>query len=435
MNTINSFDIFDTLLTRRVKKPTDIFYIIQTQYNIDNFYINRINAEKLSNGTFDDIYNQYAKLLNISQQETEKLKEIEILTELEHIIPIKTNLNKVQNNDILISDMYLDEKVLQKFLTRVGLDKTNKIYVTPDGKHKGYIYKKILETHQIKIHTGDNLHSDIYMAKKHGIIPFHTSSHQFTKLENEISLDLANIIREFRLKNPFCEGSFEHELYEEQCRCNILMLSVFACQINWIINNEQLDKILFVTRDCCLLEKLFSCLFPLQKTETYHNSRLINENYSQEYIEYVKNIYNEKSIIIDLNGSFKTGRLFFQKEIGELPRVHLLCYNQSAPKYNKLSYACEHTMDDYIELLNADVKGTLIDYKNKKFLRKTNENNTEIIQIIHSTIEQFIKFLSDKQLEQKYITYCNNILYDKTLYTKLFSNYYFTHSYQGQIKN
>ena len=41
------FDIFDTLITRSVEKPTDIFVVMQRLYNIDDirWSINRINAE------------------------------------------------------------------------------------------------------------------------------------------------------------------------------------------------------------------------------------------------------------------------------------------------------------------------------------------------------------------------------------------------------
>ena len=435
MQNVNSFDIFDTLLTRKVKKPIDIFSIIEYKYLISNFASNRVRAEISSNGTLDDIYNHYARIENITEEEKERIKQIEILTELENIIPIQTNISRVQDSDIIVSDMYLDENTLKLFLKTVGLNKNTEVYVSKDGKHQGYIYQKLLEKYKINIHTGDNPHSDIHMANQYGIKTVHTSAHQFTKLENEIHLDLANIIREFRLKNSYREHTFEYELYNEQCKSNILILSVFCCQIRRIVEKENLDKILFVTRDCCLLQKLFYCFFPEINTVIYENSRLINQNHNEEYIEYVKNIYTDQSIIVDLNGAFKSGRDLYTKAIGKLPRVHLLCYNQSAPKYDQLSYSCEHTMDDYIELLNRDTVGTLIDYKDGVFVRNENENSIEYIKIIHNTIDEFVRFVKERNLLEHYISMCNSILDDPNLYRKLFSNYFFSNSYRGQIIN
>lgn len=59
-----SFDIFDTLIKRDVKKPTDIFSIIEHNYKIYDFYKRRIEAEKIArkgkvDTTIDEIYDIY----------------------------------------------------------------------------------------------------------------------------------------------------------------------------------------------------------------------------------------------------------------------------------------------------------------------------------------------------------------------------------------
>ena len=41
-----SFDIFDTLLKRNVKKPTDIFRYMEKKYQKEGFFNERIDAEK-----------------------------------------------------------------------------------------------------------------------------------------------------------------------------------------------------------------------------------------------------------------------------------------------------------------------------------------------------------------------------------------------------
>ena len=41
-----SFDIFDTLLKRNIKKPTDVFKYMEKKYNKEGFFNERIEAEK-----------------------------------------------------------------------------------------------------------------------------------------------------------------------------------------------------------------------------------------------------------------------------------------------------------------------------------------------------------------------------------------------------
>lgn len=65
---IVSFDIFDTLLKRNVKEPTDVFSYMEKKYQIDGFCEKRIEAEKTArkkkNGlevTLKDIYTEPKK--------------------------------------------------------------------------------------------------------------------------------------------------------------------------------------------------------------------------------------------------------------------------------------------------------------------------------------------------------------------------------------
>ncbi|OOP79415.1 hydrolase, partial [Helicobacter pylori] len=108
-----SFDIFDTLLLRPFIKPTDLFWYIETKYNIKGFHQARILAEvqsreisKRQDITLDEIYHQIPK-------EFHSYKGVEIATEKEVLIP---NLEMLElyrfakeNNKrvIIVSDMYL----------------------------------------------------------------------------------------------------------------------------------------------------------------------------------------------------------------------------------------------------------------------------------------------------------------------------------------
>jgi hypothetical protein len=62
MKSVQSFDMWDTLVGRMVNNPHDVFYIMKTEYSMPSNFVNdRINAERNSDGTFDSIYNNLKK--------------------------------------------------------------------------------------------------------------------------------------------------------------------------------------------------------------------------------------------------------------------------------------------------------------------------------------------------------------------------------------
>ena len=75
---VNSFDVFDTLLARKVLRPTDIFSIVEETYNIPNFKERRCIAQNNSNGTIENIYQKYGEIYNIDPYICKEIKELEV---------------------------------------------------------------------------------------------------------------------------------------------------------------------------------------------------------------------------------------------------------------------------------------------------------------------------------------------------------------------
>ena len=198
-----SFDIFDTLITRKTILPVGTFLIMQRKIKdqgleldgsfIDNFFDLRISAENsarsLRNGCgveeigIDDIYNELISMTGISRENARKIKDIEIISEIDNILPCKRNIGRLKkyykngHKVILISDMYLDSNVLRKLLLSVDEVFSNiPIYVSCEynkTKSSGGIYKLVQEKEKINcqdwIHYGDNKKSDVLMPKLMGI--------------------------------------------------------------------------------------------------------------------------------------------------------------------------------------------------------------------------------------------------------------------------
>jgi predicted HAD superfamily hydrolase len=108
MKTVSSFDIFDTLLARTVINPIDIFDIVERTFPYNNFKQLRIDAQNRSKPTIEDIYLQFKLLTGESDEQIKRLRTFELKkTEMENTIPIMSNILKINNGDIFVSDMYL----------------------------------------------------------------------------------------------------------------------------------------------------------------------------------------------------------------------------------------------------------------------------------------------------------------------------------------
>lgn len=198
-----SFDIFDTLVTRRVATPTGIFALMQEylkknsgipDFIKNDFYEIRINSERLArlrNGNvkilkevcFNDIYHTMQNNYGLSNNETDFLKKLEIKTEIENLIPIASNINILKSllkkdcRVVLISDMYFSVKELKAILTHIDpIFEDMNIYVSSEhsaSKHNGELYSIVQNVENINyknwLHVGDNKYADIKKAQEKGI--------------------------------------------------------------------------------------------------------------------------------------------------------------------------------------------------------------------------------------------------------------------------
>lgn len=200
-----SFDVFDTLITRKTATPKGIFALMQKSLFSDlrfkdidswiknNFFYIRINAEKQAWKMFasageteiclDDIYRALSNTLSLSQEQSDSLKELEIKTELENVLPIKENIEKAialcnkKEQVILISDMYLNEETIREMLISAD-ERLNSVPLFVSSKYKKnksskQLFQLIKEQYRISysdwIHYGDNEVSDVSAPKALGI--------------------------------------------------------------------------------------------------------------------------------------------------------------------------------------------------------------------------------------------------------------------------
>ena len=195
---VYSFDIFDTIVTRKVAEPTAIFLLVQKKiekYDLPDFVKN--NFAKLRQETeyycqkrefiihnkydctLDEIYHFLEKNYQLEKEVVELIKQTEIQEEIDNILPIESNIKKIKDlisqekKVILISDMYFDAKTLRKIIEQIDkIFADIEIFSSADtGKRKsnGSQYRLIQEKYKIVEHCGDNQFSDCIQAKWNGI--------------------------------------------------------------------------------------------------------------------------------------------------------------------------------------------------------------------------------------------------------------------------
>lgn len=158
-----SFDIFDTIITRKTATPSGIFLIMQEkllndkkfldipEYIKENFYLLRQHAENLArrsycvkgceDKTFEQIYEAFGCMRLLSTRQLERIKRLELETEYQNIVGIDENIRRVkellgQGKDVvLISDMYLSSDQIRVFLCKFDQVFENiEIYVSSECK-------------------------------------------------------------------------------------------------------------------------------------------------------------------------------------------------------------------------------------------------------------------------------------------------------------
>jgi len=286
-----SFDIFDTLLERRLSSPLDVFRKTSIGYfNDPELYVNlRTTAERNSRNDVGET------TIELIKQELYKSLEISIVDELikkelaiEKLVLKPRDIGKnlyqkaieLEKKIIIISDMYLSETFLQEILIENGYTGYEKLLVSceyNEAKWNGKLYQSALKECNINnpktvIHFGDNFVADVEKAKQEGLNAFHLPFSSRERDEWEIVNDLTKLIE------PYCkftsslirEGFYNR--FKKTTEVNkwkqvgyALVGPTLLNFLPWINNEckkEGIEKILFMARDAEIMYKGYQMLFP-----------------------------------------------------------------------------------------------------------------------------------------------------------------------------
>lgn len=277
--TLYSFDIFDTLISRRVLAPEGIFYRVQeriqqsdvrfpkylekrypfirhnAELNMREYY-NRSKTERNDERCeiqLDEIMKRMQTLYELTDEQTALLRRWEIEAELEDVLPLEKPIARVKEllaageTVILISDMYLPEDVIRQMLERADpvLAKLPLYLSSQRGYQKSArtlfmeVYKDYSPDYRFGswIHTGDNLNSDIKNPRTLNIetIPAHRT--EFNAYEAALAEALQSYDG-YLIAASMARFREEHPSMQDQFAYSYISL-LFVPYVHWAMNSSK----------------------------------------------------------------------------------------------------------------------------------------------------------------------------------------------------
>ncbi len=222
-----SFDVFDTLFSRKVLAPIGIFYYVKekmletggfpkalvlkypdirhmAEMNVREYYSKSkgLRNSECTEITFDEIFERLANVYGLSEEQTELLKKWELEAELDNVVPLKEQINLVKKYIsegeyvVLISDMYLPKVIITEMLKKADpllaelpLFLSNEYGVLKTSQKLFFeVYKSFEPFYDFKkwVHYGDNNNADITQPRKFCINTRKVAKPSFNEMQQEI---------------------------------------------------------------------------------------------------------------------------------------------------------------------------------------------------------------------------------------------------------
>lgn len=333
-----SFDIFDTLIFRSLERPVDVFQLIGERLGIMDFVTIRTFAEwdarvkcyekyKHMEVTLEEIWDALIEDVGESVKggiEIEKELEKDICYGNPFMLAVWNRLSELGKTLIVTTDMYLPDQCLLDILEKSGYTEIEKLYVSGSlkkSKAKGDLFQFVKQDYKEGtrfIHVGDNLHSDIKMAKKAGIealhyLPINTNSYLYRA--QDMSPLVGSAYRatvNARVYSGLTTYSME---YEYGYIYGGLFVLGYCQFIHDYVKKNAIDKILFLARDGDILQLVYKKIYPQDATNYVYWSR---KAATKLLAEDNKHDYFRRFIYHKINQGYSLQKILESMELGFL---------------------------------------------------------------------------------------------------------------------
>lgn len=301
-----SFDLFDTLLARKVLSYNDVFELMNCQLEsrgilIDDFAKKRLAFEKeLSYEDAPTLVDIYTRLLGdeykfapyeLADIEWQIDKTTFVLREdMQEVLQYAKSVGKTT---VLTSDSYYDMEQIRSLLEGFNIDYFDKLFVSCEcGVSKTIgLYEKLVNDYQGKkiLHIGDDEWADDEMATRAGINTFRIYSgmdiydflggmelkYHIESISERVKLGLF-ISRIFNSPFQFEERSNDLSVSSSKDIGYLFCAPIITDFIHWMkdkILEQGFDNIFFCARDGYLLQKLYNKIDAKSNTYYFLTSR------------------------------------------------------------------------------------------------------------------------------------------------------------------
>ena len=286
-----SLDIFDTAIFRKVDMPNDVFTIMAMEIGHGDFVNVRKTAENVARErkeaqegtkevTLEEIYDVLAEDYGIDRavMEREINLELALSSANPYIFQLYKELLNNEKKIIFTSDMYLPQQVIEQILQKNGYTGYERLYLSNSSKlHKGdgtlqrivlkdYVGKKI-------IHIGDSWIKDVVQSETAGMDALHHIDAR-ELVPNPGTDNLGGSIYRAVINNCMYSGVWDkNRYYSHGFKTGGILAAGYCEYINQIAESKNIDKILFCSRDCEVLYKIYNRHFKEYENEYIRTSR------------------------------------------------------------------------------------------------------------------------------------------------------------------
>lgn len=306
------FDVFDTLIVRKIVLPEDIFDIVENRLKRKGMNIafsqtrkqaSHIAYKEKTTPCLKDIYDVIRFREKLAEDEINEMMQEELMTELDYIVPrtsiislfkyAKDNKKKV----FLISDMYLNSSQIERLLEQCGVRNYDKLFVSCEyGKRKwpdGELYQEVKKWcgQGAVLHIGDSEGADVLCARKSGINAIKILSIYETIVNSPFQVLLSHnrtlgdsiaigVFSSKYLQNPFIVLKNKGILYLKEKRdlgfiCYGPLVVGFLAWVRKTAESKGMSYIAFMARDGWILEKVWDILSKENKILNFPEARYI----------------------------------------------------------------------------------------------------------------------------------------------------------------
>lgn len=286
-----SFDIFDTLFSRKVLDPIGIFYYVKekmeehggfpaellrhypairhmSEMNVREYYSKskELRQSERVEISFHEIFERMADVYYLNKEQIRLLEEWELEAELDNVVPLAKQIDLVKElvasgeKVVLISDMYLPKEFIKKLLAKADpLLKDLPLFLSSEyGVLKTSqqlffeVYKSFEPFYDFKkwIHWGDNLNADQTQARRFRICTRKVEKPEFNDIQKEM-------VKYLGTYDSYKVAALQARMYENAIfkKDEFVTSFIALCMvpyIDWVLRDAErrgYETLYFISRD------------------------------------------------------------------------------------------------------------------------------------------------------------------------------------------